>query len=63
MRDVYLRPAQLSQIVAAAQELATPARDRFLKHCGDLLRPIRTPGDADVERVIAVAKHLVAGAV
>jgi hypothetical protein len=62
MRDVFLRPAHLSAIVAAAQELAPPARDRFLKHAGDLLRPIRSPGHADVERVISVARRLIAAA-
>jgi hypothetical protein len=60
MHGVHLRPAHLSQIVEAAQELARPARDRFLKHCGDLLRPLQTPGDADVERAIAEARRLIA---
>jgi hypothetical protein len=55
--------AVTAMVSPVRERVAPPARDRFLKHAGDLLRPIRTPGDADVERVIAEAKRIAAGAV
>jgi hypothetical protein len=54
---VRLKPAQKEWIGQVAEQLPWPLRERFLKHLGDLLRPLLDVTDVAVELALGEARR------